>query len=121
MAVLYVTEPYATLKKDGDTLVIHIPASEKGGTARKVTVPLIKVEEVVIIGDSTLTPQALAALLEQRVVISFLTAFGQFRGRVEPGERKNSPLRLAQVRVHDDARRSFALAKQFVIGKIHNA
>lgn len=122
MTVLYVTEPYSTIKKDGDTLVIHVPADEASKrAAKKVTVPLMKIEEVVIVGDSTLTPQALGALLDRQVVISFLTAHGQFRGRVEPGERKNSPLRLAQVRVHDDPGRSFALAKQFVLGKVHNA
>lgn len=122
MTVLYVTEPYSTIKKDGDTLVVHVPADETSKrAAKKVTVPLMKIEEVVILGDSTLTPQALAALLDQQVTISFLSAYGQFRGRIEPGERKNSPLRLAQVRVHDDARRSFAVAKQFVLGKLHNA
>ncbi|MFO3797092.1 MAG: CRISPR-associated endonuclease Cas1, partial [Anaerolineales bacterium] len=122
MTVLYVTEPYSTIKKDGETLVIHVPADEASKrSAKKVSVPLIKVEEVVIVGDSTLTPQAMAALLDQGVVISFLSPYGQFRGRIEPGERKNSPLRLAQVRVHDDPQRSFRLAKQFVLGKLHNA
>lgn len=122
MTTLYVTEPYSVIKKDGDTLVIHIPADQaQQREAKKVTVPLIKVEEVVILGDSTLTPQAMAALLEQKAVISFLTAFGQFRGRVVPAETRNSLLRLAQLRAHDDPQRAFTLAKQFVLGKMHNA
>ena len=29
MTTLYVTEPYAVIKKDGDTLVVHLPANEK--------------------------------------------------------------------------------------------
>lgn len=121
MTALYVTEPYSVIKKDGDTLVIHTPADEKRGRpARRTTVPLLQIEELVILGDSTLTPQAMAALLDQKVTISFLTAFGQFRGRVVPAETRNSPLRLAQVRAHDDPRRMFALARQFVTGKIHN-
>lgn len=122
MTTLYVTEPYSVIKKDGDTLVIHVPADEaQQRPAKKVSVPLIKVEEVVILGDSTLTPQAMAALLDQKTVISFLTAFGQFRGRVVPAETRNSLLRLAQLRAHDDPQRVFTLAKQFVLGKIHNA
>ncbi len=121
MTTLYLTEPYSTIKKDGDTLVIHIPANDKENKpARKVIVPLVKVSEVVILGDSTLTPQAMAALLEQKTAISFLTAFGQFRGRIVPAETRNSLLRLAQVRAHDDPRRTFDLAKRFVLGKVHN-
>jgi CRISPR-associated protein Cas1 len=122
MTTLYITEPYCVVKKDGDTLVIQVPADEQAGKpARKVVTPLVKVDEVVVLGESTFTPQALAALLDQKAVISFLTAFGQFRGRVVPGETRNSLLRLAQARAHDDPRRMFALAKQFVRGKVHNA
>lgn len=122
MTTLYVTEPYSTIKKDGDTLVVHVPADEKSKKpARKVATPMMKITEVVILGDSTLTPQAMAALLDQKVVISFLTAYGQYRGRIVPGETRNSPLRIAQVRAHDDSRQAFNLAKQFVLGKVHNA
>lgn len=121
MTTLYITEPYCVVKKEGETLVVHVPGDEKNGkAARKVVMPLIKVDEVVILGDSTLTPQALGALLERKVAITFLTAFGQFRGRVVPAETRNSLLRLAQVRAHDAPGRMFALAKQFVAGKLHN-
>jgi len=122
MTTLYVTEPYSLVKKDGDTLVVNIPADEKlKREARKVTMPMVKIDEVVVLGDSTLTAPALAALLDQKAVITFLTAFGQFRGRVVPAETRNSPLRLAQYRAHDDLRRTFALAKFFVLGKLHNS
>ena len=68
MTTLYVTEPYSMIKKDGETLVVQIPANERTGTiARKVTVPLLKVTQVIIQGDSTLTTPALVALLDQKV------------------------------------------------------
>lgn len=121
MTTLYITEPYSVIKKDGETLIVHVPADEKAGKpARKVQTPLIKISEVVVLGDSTFTPQALAALLDQKAEITFLNAFGNFRGRVIPPESKNSLLRLSQFRVHEDARRSFELARQFVSGKLHN-
>ena len=121
MTTLYVTEAYSVIKKEGDTLVINIPADDKRGReARKVEVPTIKVSEVVILGDSTLTSQALATLLEQKVEITFLNVFGNFRGRVVPQDSRNSLIRLAQFRAHEDAARSFELARQFVIGKMHN-
>jgi CRISP-associated protein Cas1 len=121
MTTLYVTEPYSVVKKEGDTLVVNIPANEKEGKpARKVEVPTIKISEVVIVGDSTLTSQALATLLEQRVEITFLNMYGGFRGRVVPQDSKNSLVRLAQFRAHEQTSRSFDLARQFVLGKTHN-
>lgn len=121
MTTLYVTEPYSLIKKDGDTLVINVPADEKKDKpARKIEVPTIKVGEVVVLGDSTFTPQALAALLDQKVEITFLNAFGNFRGRVVPPDSKNSLVRLAQFRAHEDTLHSFEFARQFVIGKLHN-
>ncbi len=131
MTTLYITEPHSVVKKSGDTLVISIPERDqvqkpsKSGqgtqAARKVTVPLIKIDQVVILGDSTLTTQALTALLEQKVEITFLNAYGGFRGRLVPQESRNSLLRLAQFRAHDDPSRSFELARRFVAGKLHNA
>ncbi len=121
MTTLYVTEPYSLIKKDGDTLVVQIPADEATGrAARKVRVPLIKVDEVVVLGDSTLTAPALAALLDQRAEITLLNGYGQFRGRVVPAASRNSLLRLAQFRRHDDPVHALDLAKQFVAGKLSN-
>lgn len=121
MTTLYVTEPYSTVKKDGETLVVQIPENKKENKpARKVEIPAIKVSEVVIVGDSTLTAPALAALTAQKAHITFLDRFGNFRARVVPTESKNSLLRLAQFRARHDPARSFGLARQFVVGKIHN-
>jgi len=121
MTTLYVTEQYSIIKKEGDTLVIQIPADEKTGrTAHKVTVPLIKITQLVIIGDSTLTTLALSALLDQNTEIVFISMFGQFRGRIVPSESRNSILRLAQFRAHEQGEIRFKLARQFVIGKINN-
>ncbi len=62
MATLYLTEPRSLVRKDGDTLLVHIPADEKrGAEKRQVRVPLIKVTQVVVYGDVTLTSPALAA------------------------------------------------------------
>ncbi|MBK8798247.1 MAG: CRISPR-associated endonuclease Cas1 [Anaerolineales bacterium] len=64
MTTLYLTEPYSTVRKDGDTLVVQIPENkETGAEKRSVRVPLMKVEQVVVMGDSTVTTPALLALL----------------------------------------------------------
>lgn len=121
MATLHVTEPRSLVRKDGDTLVIDIPADPARGTEkRSVRVPLIKVEQVVIHGDSTVTAQALAALLQQRVEVCFLGYDGRFRGRLSPEFSKNSLVRLEQHRAHNAPERAFPLAQAFVYGKLAN-
>lgn len=121
MTTLYVTERRSLVKKSGDTLVVHIPQDEERGTSkRKVRVPLIKVTQVVIYGDATLTSPAMAALLEQKADICFCSHHGRFRGRLAPPMGKNSLIRLEQHRAHNDPARAFVLSKLFVYGKLAN-
>ena len=96
MATLYLTEPRSLVKKDGDTLVVHIPENKERGTPkRKVRVPLLKVTQAVVYGDVTLTSPALAALLEQRTDICFCSYFGRFRGRLAVGQEQPDPVGTA--------------------------
>ncbi len=121
MTTLYVTEPRALVKKDGDTLSVHIPEDkEKGTDKRTVRVPLIKVDQVVVYGDATITSPALAALLENRVEVCFLSMYGKFRGRLSPSFSKNALIRIEQHRAHNDPARALDLAQRFVVGKLSN-
>lgn len=121
MVTLYLTEQNSILKKDQDCLVVHIPENKARGTEkRKVRIPLIKVSQVVVYGDVTLTSPAIAALLEQGVDICFCSLHGRFRGRLTPPLSKNSLIRLEQHRAHHDPVRAFALARAFVQGKLNN-
>jgi CRISP-associated protein Cas1 len=109
------------VKKDGDTLVVYVPEDkDRQIEARKIRVPLIKVDQVVVFGDSTLTSPALAALLTQHAEVCFLTSYGSFIGRLSPEFSKNSLIRLEQHRAHNDPARSVALARAFVTGKLNN-
>jgi CRISPR-associated protein Cas1 len=123
MATLYLTEQRSIVRKDGDTLVVQIPADKERGTEkRRVRVPMMKVEQVAVYGDSTITSPALLALLEQQVDICFLTYYGQFKGRLSGGFTKNAGLRIAQHRqsVVNDPDRALLAAKVFVRGKLVN-
>jgi len=81
MATLYLTERRSLVRKDGDTLVVHIPKNEEEDIPkRKVRVPLIKVNQVVVYGDVTVTSPALAALLEQRADVCFCSYYGVSAG-----------------------------------------
>jgi CRISPR-associated protein Cas1 len=121
MTTLYLTEPHSTVRKDGDTLVVKIPANpEQHSEARQVQVPLIKIEQVVVLADSTLTTPALLALLEQKADICFCTYNGQFAGRLAPELSRNGLLRIEQHRAHNDYARLVGLASQFVAAKLAN-
>lgn len=121
MSTFYLTEQRSLVKKDGDCLVVHIPANKEAGTEkRKVRVPLMKIDQVVVYGDSTITSPALLALLENGAEVCFLSYHGRFRGRLSPGFSKNSLIRIEQHRAHNDYGRTLDLAKRFVLGKLAN-
>lgn len=121
MTTLYLTEPYSVVRKDGDTLLVNIPANAKAGTEKRtVRVPLLKVDQVVVMGDSTVTTPALVALLEQNAEVCFCDFWGRFQGRLAPEVSKNVFVRTAQYRAHHDYKQRVLLAGRFVRGKLHN-
>jgi CRISP-associated protein Cas1 len=125
MAIVYLTEQQAWVGREGDCLIVHIPernedGSRKGKQERKMTVPLFKVEEVMVLGDITLTTPALASLLGAKIQVTYLSKYGQYLGSLSPQLTKNSILRLAQHAAHVDAAERHALAQRFVIGKLRN-
>lgn len=127
MTTLYLTEAYSLVRRESeDCLLVQIPereANKNGGKAtpaRKERVPLVKVDEVVVLGEITLTASAMHLLLERDIEITFLGQYGQFKGRLSPSFSKNAVLRVAQYRAHHDMRTRCELARRFVIGKLMN-
>ena len=121
MTTLYLTEPYSTVRKDGETLVVSLPANRATGLdKRNVRVPLLKVQQVIVMADSTITTPALLALLEQQTDICYCDYVGRFKGRLAPEVSKNVFVRTAQFRAHENYRQRVALAARFVRGKLHN-
>ncbi len=126
MPTLYLTEDYSLVRREGeDSLLVQIPEKRgKNGAgsspARKEHVPLIKIDEVVVLGEVTLTASAIHLLLERDIEITFLGHYGQFKGRVSPPFSKNAVLRMAQYRAHMDMAKRCELARRFVIGKLMN-
>jgi CRISPR-associated protein Cas1 len=114
------------MRRDGeDCLLVQIPERRaKDGVApspaRKERVPLIKIDEVVVLGEVTLTASAMHLLLEHDIEITFLGHYGQFKGRLSPSFSKNAVLRLAQYRAHQDMTKRCELARRFVVGKLTN-
>lgn len=79
MSVLYLTEQYASVRLDDETLLVKIPEDKATGrAARKSRVPLNQITHVVIYGAITLSTSAIAALMARRIEITYLTRFGKF-------------------------------------------
>lgn len=126
MATLYLTEEYSVVHRETENmLLVEVPARQaKDGVnprpARSERIPLIKIDEVVVLGEITMTASALHLLLEREIEITFLGRFGQFKGRLSPPFSKNAVLRMAQYRAHQDMAKRCELARRFVIGKLTN-
>lgn len=125
MAILYLTEQQAWVGREGECLAVHLPSTEeneKGVRKRehKKLIPLFKIEEVMVLGDITLTTSALASLLDAHILITYLSKHGRYLGSLSPALTKNSLLRLAQHAKHSSVSCRHTLARQFVIGKLRN-
>jgi CRISPR-associated protein Cas1 len=121
MGTLYINEQYSVIKQEGEALVVDIPAdAAQGRERRKVRVPLITVDHVVVFGEITLTASAVGTLLERRVPIHYLTKHGRSHGCLLPDPSKNAALRVAQHQAFNDAGRRFGFARLFVAGKLRN-
>ncbi len=114
MATLYLNEQQSFVKKRDGYLIIQYPDK------RKIEVPLIKVTQVVVSGDVTLTTPALHTLLDLGIEVCFLSFYGQFRGRLSPPVAKNMFVRRAQYKAHVDSLQALVAARAFVRGKLEN-
>jgi CRISP-associated protein Cas1 len=125
MAILYLTEQQSWVGREGECLIVHIPERDEQGKPlgkreRKMTVPLFKVEEVMVMGEITITTPALTRLLEARVPVTYLSKRGHYLGSLNPILTKNSILRLAQHNAYADGARRHGIAQHFVTGKLRN-
>src|SRR5258708_12072822 len=101
MTILYLTEQQAWVGREGECLIGHIQERDeegkpRGKLERKMTVPLFKVEEVMVLGEITITTPALTRLLEAKVPLTYLTRHGHYLGSLNPILTNNSILRLSQ-------------------------
>jgi CRISPR-associated protein Cas1 len=117
MATLYLTEQYTLVKVEGEALRVQPSGGRPGQVVR---VPINKVEQVMVLGEVTLTTPALHALLERRIPVHYLTARGRSCGALLADYGKNSGVRLAQYALCRDPARSFAVARACVAGKLLN-
>jgi CRISPR-associated protein Cas1 len=114
MTTLYVKEQGAVVRRTGERLVV---------TKDKEVledVPILHVEQVVIMGNIQLTTPATALLLQKDIDVVFLSSYGKFRGRLMTTGSRFAQLRHAQLQFMAAEQAVLALAKAIVAGKLRN-
>ena len=111
---LYVQDQGARITLDGDCLVVQ------GRKTPRLEVRLPNTSHVALYGNVQITAQAMRALLERNVPVSFLSYGGWFYGRATGFDSKNVELRLAQHRAATDPAFCLRMARGLVASKARN-
>jgi CRISPR-associated protein Cas1 len=115
MPPLYLVEQGAVLRKEGERFVVT------KDNQILLTVPAFKVDAVLIFGHVQLTTQAISALLNNGIDVSFLSLRGRLKGKLVPLEGKNVLLRVKQFeRAHSEGFKA-QIAQRIVSAKLRNA
>ena len=111
--IVYVREQGAVIHRSGHTLVV-----QKEDLRRTVFVH--RLEQLVVLGNVTLTNPALTLLCREGVDTLFLTRGGRYKGRLEGAEGKNVFLAKRQFDSLDDREFGLWMARRVVAGKLAN-
>lgn len=114
MSVVYVREYGAIVRKDGEQLKVT------QGEQVLFKVPLVNLDQLIIMGGAQLTTQAAVLLLRNQVDVVFMSAYGKYHGRLLANESRQAELRHQQLRLVDDESRVLEIATQIVAGKVGN-
>lgn len=118
MSVLYLTQPNALLSKKYEAF--NVALEREDGTWQKQPVAAQTLEQIVLMGNPSITGEALCYALELGLPVHYLSGFGKYLGSALPGYSRNGQLRLAQYEAHRDVARRLEIVKAIVAGKIHN-
>lgn len=113
MAVLYVTQPGAELRKQGERLKVQW--QDEVLTA----IPLRDVERVVLLGPVQLSAAAAQTLLKKSIPVIFATTKGRYYGTLSSGQ-ENTELLIKQVDLYRDDGYRLEVSKAIVAAKIRH-
>ncbi len=115
MATIYLDEQGSELKKKGELFIV-----EKDDTMIS-ELPLAQVDRLVIVGNVQISTQALALLFDNAIPVSFITSYGNYRGRLKPPTHKNVMLRLKQYDRYNNHDFRLNYSKRVVDAKLRNS
>ena len=112
---LYVTTPDAYLSLDGENVVV-LKDDEK-----LLRVPLHNLEGIVTFGYTGASPALMGTCADRGIALSFCTIHGRFLASVIGETQGNVLLRRTQYRAADNDKQSMGIARNILIGKLHNS
>lgn len=113
--ILYVTSPDSYLSLDGENVVVLVEEKER------IRIPLHNLEGIVTFGYTGASPAFMGQCAKRNIGLTFLTQNGRFQARVVGESKGNVVLRREQYRIADNEGRRLEIAKNCIIGKIHNS
>jgi CRISP-associated protein Cas1 len=114
MGTVYITQDDSFIGKVDERLNVRF---EKKTI---LDVPLIKMDGLVIMGRASISPAAIAELIDKKIPLSFLTNNGKYIARLEPEMNKNIFVRTAQWKAAGKSAQAVHVTKGFVRGKLKN-
>jgi len=114
MGSLYIIQDDAFIGKIDERLNVRV----KNQTLQDV--PLIKLEGIVVLGRATISPAAIAELLQRKIPLTFLSETGKYMGKLEPEFTKNIFVRAAQWKAAGESEQAVHLVRGFIRGKLKN-
>jgi CRISP-associated protein Cas1 len=114
MGTVYITQDDSFIGKVDERLNVRF---EKKTI---LDVPLIKMDGLVIMGRASISPAAIAELIDKKIPLSFLTNNGKYIARLEPEMNKNIFVRTAQWKAVGKSAQAVHVTKGFVRGKLKN-
>ncbi|WP_298814739.1 CRISPR-associated endonuclease Cas1 [Chloroflexus sp.] len=114
MATLYVIEQGAEIGCNGERIEVRREGALIG------SVPLVKLEDIIIFGNAGISTPALKRLLDRGIEVTFMTIDGRYQGRLIGQTTAHVALRQAQYACAADQARALTLAQAFVEGKLRN-
>lgn len=112
---LYITSENSYLSLDGENIVVLDREKEVG------RVPLHNLEGIVSMGYRGTSPALMGACADRNISLCFLTPNGKFLARITGKVKGNVVLRMKQYTMSLDDAESLKVAKNCIIGKVHNA
>ncbi|MBA4698415.1 MAG: type I-C CRISPR-associated endonuclease Cas1 [Ruminococcus sp.] len=112
---LYITSEDSYLSLDGENVVVLDKEKEVG------RVPLHNLEGIVSFGYRGTSPALMGVCAERSISLCYLTPNGRFLARITGKVKGNVVLRKKQHAISINNSESLEVAKNCIIGKVHNA
>ncbi|MBK1988806.1 type I-D CRISPR-associated endonuclease Cas1 [Sphaerospermopsis aphanizomenoides BCCUSP55] len=114
MGTLYISQADSFIGKVDER--IHVKFEKK----TIIDVAFIKLDGVVVLGRSTVSPAVVSELMERHIPLSFIDERGHYLGQLQPEMSGNIFVRKAQWQAAGNTTQSVHVVQGFVRGKLKN-